>query len=84
MTTRSLNQMWFSNHVASNGLSIKEWREDEVVVTTSDAFRQMGNTTWYIVGEELIRLPLSLIESDIDGAKERVDYAISLENCFGS
>jgi hypothetical protein len=75
--------MWFSDHVDRNGLSIGEWRKDEVVVTTPNVFRQMGNATWYTVGEELIRLPLSLIESDIDEAKERVDYAIRLENCFG-
>lgn len=81
MTILSFNQMWFSDHVERNGLSIGEWRKDEVVVTTPNIFRQMGNVTW---GEELICLPLSLIESDIDDAKERVDYAIRLENCFGS
>ena len=79
MTILYFNQMWFSDHVDRNGLSIGEWRKDEVVVIIPNVFRQMGNATQ---GEELICLPLSLIESDIDEAKERVDYAIRLENCF--
>jgi hypothetical protein len=73
MTARSFNQMWFADCVARNGLSIKEWGASEVVVTTANVIHRKGNVTWKTVGEELIRVPLWLIEADIEMAKAYVD-----------
>lgn len=83
MTARSFNQMWFTDHVALSGLSIGEWKDTTVVVTTAGVIRRKGNVTWKTVGAELTRVPLWLIEADIDEAMGYVDEAIRIEECFG-
>ena len=83
MTARSFNQMRFSDQVARNGLSIGEWGDTTVVVTTATILHRKGNVTWKIVAKELIRVPLWLIEADIDEAMGYVDEAARLEWCFG-
>lgn len=84
MTTRSFNQMWFGDYVARRGLSIGEWKDSVVVVATARVLTQNGDVIRLLKGEELVAIPLSLIEADIDEAFEYVDDAIRLEECFGS
>jgi hypothetical protein len=84
MTVRSFSQMWFVDYVARRGLSIGEWKDSVVVVATASVLTQNGDVIRLLKGEELVAIPLSLIETDIDEAFEYVDDAIRLEECFGS
>lgn len=74
------NPDWFYDYVIHRGLSVGGWRDDEVIVTTSTIIFSEGIVTW---GEELVTVPFSLIETDMDEAKAYVDEAARLQRCFG-